>query len=83
MAERQETSVMVSIQEILRDAQDREEQEKIEAERRALPPFVFAAEWECEFTDTSDAVFLADDVQAMFDDDSIEPLFPERTVCPG
>jgi colicin import membrane protein len=35
MAERQETSVMVSIQEILRDAQSREEQEKREAERRA------------------------------------------------
>jgi colicin import membrane protein len=35
MAERQETSVMVSIQEILRDAQNREEQEKVEAERRA------------------------------------------------
>lgn len=35
MAERQETSVMVSIQEILRDAQHREEQEKVEAERRA------------------------------------------------
>ncbi|MBV9945706.1 MAG: hypothetical protein JOZ69_02535 [Myxococcales bacterium] len=35
MAERQETSVMVSIQEILRDAQSREEQEKLEAERRA------------------------------------------------
>jgi colicin import membrane protein len=35
MAERQETSVMVSIQEILRDAQSREEQEKAEAEQRA------------------------------------------------
>lgn len=35
MAERQETSVMVSIQEILRDAQHREEQEKVDAERRA------------------------------------------------
>ena len=35
MAERQETSVMVSIQEILRDAQNREEQEKLEAEERA------------------------------------------------
>ncbi|MDP9033737.1 MAG: hypothetical protein M3O50_02945 [Myxococcota bacterium] len=35
MAERQETSVMVSIQEILRDAQSREEQEKLDAERRA------------------------------------------------
>jgi colicin import membrane protein len=36
MAERQqETSVMVSIQEILRDAQSREEQEKVEAEQRA------------------------------------------------
>ncbi len=35
MAERQETSVMVSIQEILRDAQNREEQEKVEADRRA------------------------------------------------
>jgi colicin import membrane protein len=34
MAERQETSVMVSIQEILRDAQNREEQDKLEAERR-------------------------------------------------
>jgi colicin import membrane protein len=35
MAERQETSVMVSIQEILRDAQHREEQEKVEADRKA------------------------------------------------
>jgi colicin import membrane protein len=35
MAERQETSVMVSIQEILRDAQSREEQEKLEGEQRA------------------------------------------------
>jgi colicin import membrane protein len=35
MAERQETSVMVSIQEILQDAQSREEQEKVEAEQRA------------------------------------------------
>jgi colicin import membrane protein len=35
MAERQETSVMVSIQEILRDAQSREEQEKVEAEQRS------------------------------------------------
>jgi colicin import membrane protein len=35
MAERQETSVMVSIQELLRDAQDREAQEKVEGERRA------------------------------------------------
>jgi colicin import membrane protein len=35
MAERQETSVMVSIQEILRDAQNREEQDKLEAEERA------------------------------------------------
>jgi colicin import membrane protein len=35
MAERQETSVMVSIQEILRDAQSREEQEKVEADQRA------------------------------------------------
>jgi len=35
MAERQETSVMVSIQEILRDAQHREEQEKIETQQRA------------------------------------------------
>jgi|CZKU01.1.fsa_nt_gi colicin import membrane protein len=34
MAERQETSVMVSIQEILRDAQSREEQEKVELEQR-------------------------------------------------
>jgi colicin import membrane protein len=35
MAERQETSVMASIQDILRDAQVREEEEKLEAERRA------------------------------------------------
>src|ERR1700735_4549522 len=35
MAERQETSVMVSIQEILRDAQSREEQEKVELDARA------------------------------------------------
>jgi membrane protein involved in colicin uptake len=35
MAERQETSVMASIQDILRDAQLREEQEKVDAQRRA------------------------------------------------
>jgi len=35
MTERQETSVMVSIQEILQDAQSREEQEKVQAEQRA------------------------------------------------
>jgi colicin import membrane protein len=35
MAERQETSVMASIQDILRDAQSREEEERIEAENRA------------------------------------------------
>jgi len=35
MAERQETSVMASIQDILRDAQSREEEERIEAEKRA------------------------------------------------
>jgi colicin import membrane protein len=35
MAERQETSVMVSIQEILQDAQSREEQEKLQTEQRA------------------------------------------------
>jgi colicin import membrane protein len=35
MGERQETSVMVSIQEILRDAQSREEEEKAEAEKQA------------------------------------------------
>ncbi len=35
MAERQETSVMASIQDILRDAQLREEQEKLAAQRRA------------------------------------------------
>jgi colicin import membrane protein len=35
MAERQETSVMASIQDILRDAQHREEQDKLEAEQRA------------------------------------------------
>jgi colicin import membrane protein len=35
MAERQETSVMASIQDILRDAQSREEEERVEAENRA------------------------------------------------
>lgn len=35
MAERQETSVMASIQDILRDAQLREEQEKVAAQKRA------------------------------------------------
>jgi colicin import membrane protein len=35
MAERQETSVMASIQDILRDAQSREEEERVEAEKRA------------------------------------------------
>jgi hypothetical protein len=50
----------------------------VEAERRSLPPFVFAAEWDCEFSDTEDMVFMSRDVAAMFDDPDVQPLFPER-----
>jgi|SRR5215471_1221653 len=50
----------------------------IEGERRALPHSVFAAEWDCQFTDVEDAVFLQDDINAMFDDKDARPLFPER-----
>lgn len=50
----------------------------VESERRALPPHVFAAEWECGFTDTADAVFLTEDINAMFDNDQVQPLFPDR-----
>jgi phage FluMu gp28-like protein len=50
----------------------------VEGERRALPQSVFASEWLCEFTDTQDAVFLADDIQSLFDDPAARPLFPDR-----
>lgn len=50
----------------------------VEAERRALPSFVFEAEWCCAFNDTSDAVFASVDIEAMFDDPSATPLFPDR-----
>lgn len=49
----------------------------IAAERRALPPHIFRAEWECAFEDTADAVFMSDDIQAMFTSD-VKPLFARR-----
>jgi hypothetical protein len=52
----------------------------IAAERRALPPHVFRAEWECSFEDTEDAVFMSDDIRAMFSSD-VKPLFPRHARC--
>jgi hypothetical protein len=49
----------------------------VEAERRALPPHVFASEWLCQFSEIEGGVFAAEDIHAMFDN-SVEPLFPER-----
>jgi hypothetical protein len=48
--------------------------EFLEEERRSLPATVFAAEYECQFSDTLESVFGNEDVRAAMSDD-IEPLF--------
>jgi hypothetical protein len=50
-------------------------------ERRNLPANVFAAEYECQFTDTLDAVFRSEDITEALTDD-VEPLFG-TTPGPG
>jgi hypothetical protein len=48
--------------------------EFLEEERRSLPAWVFRQEYECNFEETEDAVFSAEDVQAALDE-SLAPLF--------
>jgi hypothetical protein len=48
----------------------------LEDERRSLGHQVFAAEYECEFTDALDSVFRAEDIRAALDP-AVLPLFPE------
>jgi hypothetical protein len=45
-------------------------------ERREMPSWVYAAEWECEFTDNELSVFRSLDVERAIDP-SLQPLFPE------
>ena len=47
----------------------------LEEERRALPEFVFAQEYGCEFRETIDQLFSYDDVMGTLSDD-VAPLFP-------
>ena len=46
-------------------------------ERRAMTPAVYASEYECEFSDTIDAVFHHHDIQAALDN-TVTPLFPPK-----
>jgi hypothetical protein len=46
-------------------------------EKRSMPPNVFAAEYECQFSDTIDSVFSSDDVMAALTDD-VQPLFGDH-----
>ena len=48
--------------------------EWIEAERAQTPSHRWAAEFECQFTDTQDALFSYDLIQSAFSDD-VKPLF--------
>jgi hypothetical protein len=48
--------------------------EFLEEERRALPPLVYASEYECEFVDPITSVFRSEDVVAALDDELV-PLF--------
>ena len=48
--------------------------EFLEEERRTLGPLWFASEYLCEFTDTEDSVFRAEDIDRMFTSE-ITPLF--------
>jgi len=46
-------------------------------ERRAMTPAAYASEYECEFSDTVDALFHYHDVKAALDPD-VTPLFPPK-----
>ncbi len=48
----------------------------LEEERRALPPAVFAREYEATFTDSEDAYFRDSDIERALSS-YVEPLFPE------
>lgn len=48
----------------------------LEEERRSMPASWFAAEYNCEFTETEDSVFSYQDVMGAFDA-SVSPLFAE------
>jgi hypothetical protein len=46
-------------------------------ERLALPPAVFAQEYECEFAESVDTVFTAEMLAPAFSDETVLPLYPE------
>ena len=45
-------------------------------ERRSLPSRIYQQEYGCEFVETEDQVFSYDDIEAMFADPTVQPLFP-------
>jgi Terminase large subunit, T4likevirus-type, N-terminal len=51
----------------------------LEAERRSLGPLFFASEYLCQFTQTVDAAFRWEDIQAAFDP-TVMPLFLESAA---
>jgi hypothetical protein len=48
----------------------------LDEERRALGPWWFGQEYECQFLDTTDQVFATADVESALDA-HLEPLFPD------
>ncbi len=50
--------------------------EFLEEERRALPPPVYRAEYECSFEALDDQPFSESMIESAFSDDTVEPLFP-------
>ena len=52
--------------------------EFLESERRSLGEYHYRQEYECQFSETRDAVFSYESIQAALSDD-ITPLFSERT----
>jgi len=56
--------------------------EFLEEERRALPRRVYRQEYECSFEETEDQVFAHDDIEAMFADPSVQPMFPGGVDLP-
>jgi len=53
----------------------------LEEERRALPPSVFAREYEATFTDSEDAYFRDSDIERALSS-YVEPLFAESLLLP-
>ena len=62
-----------------RAPKQRRSPERIAEVRASVGSFVFASDYEAQFTDTTDQLFRTEDVKRAFTDD-VQPLFPQGVL---